>query len=282
MLQIERHGDVQQLRFTTPYTRSMGFEVSAFAVRGVLIDSGFPDAKRDLGHWLDSNQVDGAIITHYHEDHAGNIQTLAERGVHIRIAAETLDRLKAPPGIGWYRRWCWGSQPPLTVEPQLFAHPALELVHTPGHSTDHHVVWDAERETVFGADLFLGIKVRISHPWPREDVRAQIASLRRVVGLKPKRYFDAHRGLVPDAIAQLSAKAVWLEDTVGRIDQLAARGASDAEILRQALGGEDRLMAWSTLGDFSRLNFVRSVCATSARASTARSATVRSATGRGA
>jgi len=271
MLQIERHDDVRKLRFTTPYTRSMGFEVSAFAVRGVLVDSGFPDAGRDLRAWLESNPVDGAIITHYHEDHAGNIQLLAERGVPMRLAEETLDRVKAPPAIGWYRRWCWGSQPPLTSTVRSFAHPALELVHTPGHSTDHHVVWDAERETVFGADLFLGVRVKISHPWPREDVRAQIASLRRVVALNPKRYFDAHRGLVPDAIAQLSAKAVWIEDTVGEIDHLAAQGANDSEIVRRALGGEDRLMSWSTLGDFSRLNFVRSVRAT-ARSSIGRSA----------
>lgn len=259
MLRIVRHDDVRQLRFTTPYSRSMGFEVSAFEVHGVLIDSGFPDGRRDLAAWLRNNTVDGAIITHYHEDHAGNIQLLAERGVAMRIAAETLAKVQAPPTIGWYRRWCWGSQPPLTLPVTPFAHRALELVHAPGHSADHHVVWDAERETVFGADLFLGVKVRLSHPWPHEDVRAQIASLRRVVALKPKRYFDAHRGLVPDAISQLSAKAVWLEDTVGEIDHLAARGVSDAEILRQALGGEDRFMAWATLGDFSRLNFVRSV-----------------------
>lgn len=237
----------------------MGFEVSAFEVHGVLIDSGFRDGAGDLRAWLEGNTVEGAIITHCHEDHAGNIEFLASLGVPMRIATETLAKVQAPPAIGWYRRWCWGTQPPLTTTVAPFAHHALELVHAPGHSSDHHVVWDAERETVFGADLFLGVKVRLSHPWPLEDVRAQIASLRRVVALKPKRYFDAHRGLVPDAIAQLSAKAVWIEDTVGEIDHLVARGVSDAVILRQALGGEDRFMAWATLGDFSRLNFVRSV-----------------------
>ena len=239
----------------------MRFSVSAYAVRGALIDTAFHDVRADLGAWVDANRPDGAIVTHYHEDHAGNVELLARRGVPIWIAPATLEKVRAPEQILWYRRWCWGSQAPLTSDMKAFAPEGLELIHTPGHSSEHHIVWDAGRETVFGADLFLGVKVRVTHPWPREDVRAQIASIRSVLALKPKRYFDGHRGLVPNPVAQLAAKADWTEETVEKIDALVDRGLDDREIVKSLFGGEDR---WSlvTQYDYSRRNYVASVRAT--------------------
>jgi hypothetical protein len=118
-------------------------------------------------------------------------------------------------------------------------------------------VWDTDTDTVFGADLFLGVKVRVSHPWPRENVRQQIASLRQIVALGPKRLFDAHRGLVRDPVGQLNAKADWMEETIGTIDLLIARGWDDATIQRSVLGRE-QLIQIVTRGDYSRRNFVAS------------------------
>jgi len=226
----------------------MGLTVSAYAVRGALVDTGFHDVRADLGEWIDANHVDGAIVTHYHEDHAGNVESLAARGLPMWIAPKTLEKVRSPERIFLYRRCCWGSQPPLGSPVTPVSHPALEMSHTPGHSGEHHIVWDAERETVFGADLFLGVKVRVTHPWPREDVRAQIASIRKVIALNPKRYFDGHRGLVPDPVAQLTAKADWTEATVDRIDTLIERGHNDAEIAKAVLGGENK---WALMTSYA-------------------------------
>ena len=236
----------------------MGFGVSVYAVRGTLVDTAFHDVRAELGAWIDANRPEGAIVSHYHEDHAGNVELLAARGLPMWIAPVTLAKVRSPEAILWYRRWCWGAQPPLASPVRVYEHPCLHMIHTPGHSSEHHVVWDAERETMFGADLFLGVKVRVSHPWPREDVRAQIASLRRAIALRPKRYFDGHRGLVPDAVAQLQAKADWTEDTVGRIDALIERGLDDGEIVKALFGREDK---WRlvTSYDYSRRNYVGSV-----------------------
>jgi glyoxylase-like metal-dependent hydrolase (beta-lactamase superfamily II) len=261
MLREHRHDDVTQLRFTTVWSRSMGFSVSAYVVRGVLIDTGFHDVARDLEGWVADNRIDGAIVSHYHEDHAGNVELLASRGLPMWISPATLEKVRAPERIRWYRRWCWGVQRPLVSPVVSFAHPALELIHTPGHSSEHHVVWDAERETMFGADLFLGVKVRVTHPWPREDVRAQIGSLKRVIALNPKRYFDGHRGLVPNPVAQLRAKADWTEETVERVDDLIDAGFDDATIVRKIFGREDK-MTLVTAYDYSRRNYVGSVRAT--------------------
>jgi glyoxylase-like metal-dependent hydrolase (beta-lactamase superfamily II) len=261
MLREERHEDVTRLTFETWWSRSMQLTVSAYAVRGVLVDTAFHDVRADLAAWIEANNPTGAILTHYHEDHAGNVELVAARGVPLLASPDTLAKVRAPAPILWYRRWCWGAQRALASPVEPFAHPALELIHTPGHSSEHHVVWDAERETLFGGDLFLGVKVRVTHPWPREDVRAQIASIRRVIALKPRRYFDGHRGLVKNAVEQLTAKLNWTEETVGAIDALVGQGLDDREIVKRVFGGEDH---WSlvTQYDYSRRNYVGSVRAT--------------------
>jgi len=261
MLREERHGDVVRLAFESWQSRSMGFGVSAWLVRGALVDTGFHHVRPDLASWLRGHRVDGVFVTHYHEDHAGNVDLVAGSGIPIWASPPTLKRLRRPERIGWYRRWCWGSQRSLRSRVEPFAHSALEAIHTPGHSPDHHVVWDAERDTIFGADLFLGVKVRVTHPWPREDIRAQAASLRRVVALRPARFFDAHRGLVTNAARQLSAKADWIEETVGRIDDLIAEGWDDRAIARRVLGAENA-MSYATRFDYSRRNLVGSARAT--------------------
>jgi hypothetical protein len=124
-------------------------------------------------------------------------------------------------------------------------------------------VWDAGRETLFAADLFLGVKVKVAHPIAREDVRQQIASVRKAAALKPRRVFDAHRGLVKNGAQALAAKADWIEDTCGRVDALIDAGKPDRVIVQEVFGGE-ALLAYTTFGDFSRANFVASVRATHA------------------
>ncbi len=244
----------------------MDFDVRAYAVRGVLVDSGFADVGPELEGWLTANRVRGAIISHYHEDHAGNVERLAARGIPVRMSDETADKVAHPTPIQWHRRWCWGSQPALRTPVERFDDAALVMIPTPGHSSDHHVIWDPERETVFGADLFVSVKVRVAHPWPREDVRRQITSVRAIAALRPARYFDAHRGRIDDPTAQLTAKADWLEETVALIDAAITAGLPDQEIVQRVMGGEDRRMAWASLGDFSRRNFVAGVRATSPHA----------------
>jgi hypothetical protein len=76
--------------------------------------------------------------------------------------------------------------------------------------------------------------------------------------------FDAHRGPVPDPAASLIAKADWLDETIAHIDRRMDEGASDSAILDDVLGGES-LAGWFSLGDYSRMNFVRGLRETGER-----------------
>ena len=265
MLEVSRHDDVHRLNFSTWRSRRVGYSVSAFVVRGVLIDSAFDDVGPELLSWASANGIKGAIITHAHDDHGGNAERFARTGLPLQMMPETEALLRAPRTRGLHRRWTWGRMPLLVSPVTAFVAPKLELLEARGHSSDHHVVWDADTETLFAADLFLSVKVKVAHPVEREDVRQQIGSVRRIAALKPRRVFDAHRGLLKDGVTLLEAKANWIEETVGRIDRRIDEGWIDNAIIRDVFGGES-IFAYTTFGDFSRANFVASVRLTHAAA----------------
>jgi len=256
VIRTEIHGDVTRLELSHRRSRLVGLSVSAYLVRGVLVDSGFPAIWCELEAFLAGEPVRGAFITHSHEDHAGNVERLAQRGVPIGADVATLVALHDRHRIRFYRRFTWGTPEPLRSAVVPFVDDNLRLVAAPGHTSDHHVVWDAREGTLFSGDLFLGVKVTVAHAFerPRELVR----TLRAAISLGPRRMFDAHRGLVPGPVGALEAKAVWLEETIGRIDSLARRGWRDAAIQRAVLGREG-LVGFLSAGEYSKRSLVRAV-----------------------
>jgi endoribonuclease LACTB2 len=235
-----------------------GYQVSAYVVRGVVIDTGSPSVASAFGAWLRAARPRGALVTHAHEDHAGNVDQVLAAGVPLGVAEATVVAMRAAPVPGLYRRVVWGTprRSPAALRPATIDAAGLQLLAAPGHSADHHVVWDAERATLFAGDLFLGIKVRAAQP--ELDPHALVASLRAAIALRPERVFDAHRGLLPDPEGMLRAKVQWLEDTVGAIERRLATGASDRAVARDVLGREATL-AYVSAGDMSHRNFVRAV-----------------------
>lgn len=256
MIRLEQHGDVTRIHMSSWVSRAMGYSVSAFLVGDVLIDAGFPGAGAELAAFLDRRRPAGAIITHHHEDHAGNVELLARGGLPLRMADTTARALRAHAHIGLYRRVVWGRRTPFTASTEPFASDTLALIHTPGHSHDHHVVFDRESGTLFAGDLFLGVKVRMAHH--DENPRELARSLRDVARLAPARMFDAHRGLVERPVEALTAKADWLEETIARIERRIAEGWSDRAITREVLGAEEA-EHYVSLGDLSRINFVKQI-----------------------
>lgn len=257
MLSTEIYGHITRFRFSTARSQAVGYEVSAFLVRGTLIDCGFPDVQGDLAGLLQAHRPDGVLLTHYHEDHAGNIEFLASTRYPLAAPAQTFQMVREESSIGFYRRFVWGVPRRLTSAVTPFTPPTeLQLIHAPGHSVDHHVVWEPDTRTLFAGDLFLGVKVRVARPG--EDPRTLARSLRTIAALNPLVMFDSHRGQVPEPVASLTAKADWLDETIARIDALSAQGMNDHAIRRAILDAEDSSFYFSA-GDLSRINFVRAV-----------------------
>lgn len=258
MLSIERHGDVTRVRMTTWRGRLVGYDVSAYLVRDALVDTGFPRAAASFARFLDAHSVRGVIVTHWHEDHAGNAALAAARGLPMSIAPWTLAQLSGPTAasIRFYRRFLWGPAPPVRSTVLPFEQDGLRVIDAPGHTSDHRVVWDEERATLFSGDLFLGVKVRAT--FPDEQPRQLVATLRQVAALHPERMFDAHRGAVSEPRPALLAKADWLDETIARIDARIDAGWSDRAIRRHVLGRE-RAVGLISRGEYSKLTMVEAV-----------------------
>lgn len=256
MIERTDFGDVVRLRAVTWQGRLVGYDVSTYVVRGVMIDTGPWHARHDLLNALQAQSVAGVIVTHWHEDHAGNVPTLAAEGVPMWMAPETERVLRAPFAPKFYRRFTWGESPRLSGTVRAFDAGPLEVIHTPGHSSDHHIVWDPRTRTLFSADLWLGVKVRAvaMTERPRQHVR----SLARAIELKPERMFDAHRGLVERPVEALQAKRAWLEQTVDAVERALDTGRSADQVVREILGGEESI-GYLSQGEYSRRNFVRAV-----------------------
>jgi len=255
-LRLERYDDVVRLRLWNRASRMVGLDVSAYVVRGVMIDTGFPRVSRELLAAARSVGVRGAIVTHWHEDHAGNTSVLLAAGVPVAMREDTATTLQRRPPIRLYRRVVWGRPPALTRAPASFDAGELEAVHTPGHSSDHQVVWDPTTHTLFSGDLWLGIRARVLHA--SEDPYEIIESLRRVLALEPARMFDAHRGLIERPVAALRAKIDWLGETLATIEGRIRRGDTDRRIVAEVLGGEE-VAAVLSRGEYSRANMVGAV-----------------------
>lgn len=265
MHELQRHGDVLRIRFWSRLGAAAGYDASIYVDRGMMVDTAFPHVSKDVARLVKELGPRAAYVTHWHEDHAGNVPLLATLGVPMVISDATASKLRERPRIRLYRKLVWGQTPRLETparEAEVAeaadgqASRALEFIHTPGHSPDHHVVWDAERRTLFSGDLFLGVKVRVAHP--AERPRELLHSLRRMAALEPERMFDTHRGLVPDAAAALRAKAAWMEDTIGEIEERIARGLSDGAIRHELFGGES-LDGYFSRMEYARINFIRAV-----------------------
>jgi glyoxylase-like metal-dependent hydrolase (beta-lactamase superfamily II) len=252
----ERFGDVVRVRLESLASRAVGLDVSTYIVRGVMIDTGFHRARASLLDAIGSLGVRAAIVTHWHEDHAGNVAMLASRGLPISMRAETETVLRERPDIQLYRRVVWGHPPALRSTIVAFDRVDLECIHTPGHSSDHQVVWDHQTGTLFSGDLWLGVRARVLHA--SEDPYVILESLRRVRALAPARMFDAHRGLIDRPVVAIDAKIEWLGETLYEIEDLVTAGWSDRAIVRRVLGGED-LAALVSRGDYSRRNLVIAV-----------------------
>ena len=112
-LVVERYGDVHRLRMSTIGSRAFRLDVSAYVVRGMMIDSGLHRARRELLSTVAALNVRGCVVTHWHEDHAGNAASIARNGIPLMLHPETEAILRRRPAIALYRRFAWGRPPAL-------------------------------------------------------------------------------------------------------------------------------------------------------------------------
>ncbi len=260
-LQVERPASlgVTALRMERTWFGNVFMPVYAWVVGDTLVDTGIDclwPAVRDA-----TPGVRRALVSHHHEDHAGNAAALVAAGVDVRGSELTRRIVARAPPIKLYQHLFWG--PMRGAEVQLLGTETeigpytARVLSAPGHCDDQVVFHVPSEGWLFSGDAFIHEHIRMFRG--DEDFHATLATLERLLTLDFDGLFCGHRPRFTGGKAALAAKRQWLLDLQGRVLALATKGWGASRIV-DALELRPRSFASRiTFGDASAENLVRAI-----------------------
>ena len=229
-------------------------------VADTLIDTGPPNQWRHVRRFAREQPLTRVIVTHHHEDHAGNLHRVHELGRVKTVAPrESLSFLSEGFPLQPYRQIVWGRPLPTLAEPmpnsmQLSDGTVLDPILLPGHSPDMTCLLDRRRRLLFAADLYVSRRIRYLRA--DEDLAEIMLSLDEALDLPFDTLLCSHRGIVSEGKKHLQEKLEYLLGLCKKAMHLAAKGGTVPEIARALLGPEDWVSRLS-FGHFSKKNLIR-------------------------
>lgn len=180
---------------------AFGERFTAIVYDGLVVDPGSSRMWKSL--WLHlallpADEVCGVAATHHHEEHVGNLNSVAEKyNVPIYTSAETARLLVAPSRLPWIRRFFIGQPPPLSGATIVkngdvirTATRELQVFAAPGHSDDHVVFYDPAEKLLLAGDAFMGSY--FATPNPDVDSRRWIETLHQLLQLDIEILVEGH------------------------------------------------------------------------------------------
>ncbi|UCC63043.1 MAG: MBL fold metallo-hydrolase [Anaerolineae bacterium] len=259
MLETATCGPITRLRLARTVLGRTLYTVNAYLVDGLLVDTGPPATAGELVAWCRGRDVGQVVNTHHHEDHSGGNWALQRRlGLPIVASSQAVPILADFCRLELYRRVVWGQPRNVVAEPLgdivKTKGYCFEVIPTPGHSPDHICLFEREQGWLFSGDLFVHERVRYARP--EEDLAGTLASLRRVLALRPRLLICSHAGFVEDAGRAIERKIAYWEGLAGQARALRGQGLSPREITDRLLGPEG-LGTRLTQGHSAKINLIR-------------------------
>jgi glyoxylase-like metal-dependent hydrolase (beta-lactamase superfamily II) len=261
MLRTAYRGPITRLHLARTVLGRPLRTVEAYLVDGLLIESGPPATASEMTRWCRDQHVRQVINTHHHEDHSGGDSMLrTSLGLPIAAPREALPILRDVPRLQFYRRLVWGQPDGVDAQPlgDIVETPRYRFVviPTPGHSPDHVCFFEPEERWLFSGDLF--IHEQACYLRVDEDAHQILASLRRILALRPQLLICSHAGFVEDGCGAIERKITYWEGLVDQARTLREEGLSVEEIT-EALVGPEGLTTRVSRGHFSKKNLVNSL-----------------------
>jgi glyoxylase-like metal-dependent hydrolase (beta-lactamase superfamily II) len=214
-----------------PYTGA-GTNTYLLARRpSLLIDTATGDSRHisALDTALNAD-LDWVVVTHAHGDHIGGVGAIAARWPGATFAKFPWPERDAAHPVRW-QALADGDR----VEA---GGTTLVALHTPGHAPDHLTLHDEKTGLVYTGDLVVSGSTVVIPASHGGDLRAYLASLRRLLDLKPSRLLPAHGPAIDDPRSVIE---MYLGHRARREKQILAalgRGAGDvAAIVGRIYGG---------------------------------------------
>ena len=257
-----KHGPVRGIR-SGRIRWSLNSQSVCYRLGDTLIDTGPPSGWRTIRRFVKEEHarqpIRKIIVTHHHEDHAGNagrLQNLLD--VPVFAPSECIDRLADGFSMELYRYIVWGRPSRVQAHPlpdQIsvgFGH-ELQKVPAPGHADDMVCLYEAKRGWLFSADLY--ITARPQYLRYDEDLEQLVASLRRVRELSLDTVFCGHQGIVEHGARAIKRKLHYLVSLCARACALREAGQSSEKIRDELLGNEG-LLYYVSRGDFAKQRLI--------------------------
>lgn len=259
------HGPVEGLR-AGRYGFGVNTKAACYRIGRTLIDTGPPNQWRSVRRFVteqdDEHGIDRVLVTHHHEDHAGNAARLQELlDVPVYAPEASLEHLREGYTQETYRWLVWGRPRPVEADPvpetlTLADDTSLRTLPAPGHSDDMVCYLAEEHGLLFGADLY--VTRRPQYLRFDEHVPRLIESIHTVLERDFETVLCGHRGVVEDGRRALKEKVKYMEALCGvvqrryRSDKLSVPEITD-EIL-----GREGMLYWMSGGDFSKRHLIAS------------------------
>jgi glyoxylase-like metal-dependent hydrolase (beta-lactamase superfamily II) len=259
--EVRRVGGVTALRMWRAVAGREILAVYCFVVGDTLVDTGLASLGGRVSEFARAHGVRRAVITHHHEDHAGNAARLVDEGIEVLAPMATGDMLAADAPIPFYEHLVWGKAPPSRPAPLPAEVPLGDRLATvipaPGHCADQVCLHVPAEGWLFSGDAFLHERVKVFRR--DEDFALTVSTLERLCALDFDGLYCAHRPRVIDGKAALRAKLDWLRGIEARVRVLHAEGRGVGEIVGRLGLRESTVGRWLTAGDASTANMVRSI-----------------------
>jgi glyoxylase-like metal-dependent hydrolase (beta-lactamase superfamily II) len=263
MIRITHYDSVTRFDLAKTLLGRGRYWTTAYLVDGLLVDSGCAHSAAELRQMLDGSPLDCIANTHTHEDHIGANGLLQRwRGVQVRAHPLALPILADPrhtQPLHPYRKLFWGWPTPSQATPLADGERietkkySFQVLYTPGHSTDHLCLYEAQQGWLFTGDLFVGGHDRALREG--QDIWQTIASLKRMADLPIQRLFPGSARVREQPLQELREKIAYYEERGQAVSELHQRGLGVDEIARRLFGGP-MWVELVTLGHFSRRNLV--------------------------
>lgn len=237
-------------------------KVYFYFVGSTLIDTGQSHMRKQVLEITDQLQIRKLLLTHHHEDHSGNARAISDRyNVPVLGHANGIRKMEKPFKILPYQHIIWGLSEPVKmsiVQDSIVDGEFLfQAIHTPGHSKDHTVYYEANRGWLFSGDLYLADKIKYFRV--DENIVEEIASLKKIANLDIDYLFCSHFPKLENGQARILKKLQFLETLRDSVIDLWQKGQNAKEIMVNLKIKEKRLVKWFCMGNVSALNGIRSI-----------------------